>query len=539
MTALNSLEILTKFLGNPSSSGVSLEMIRSGLFEEQLKLASQSRSAPDRDSPQKNSVPLIKKTLPIGPAIPAPPPTADAPPKQEKGETDSSSASFNLSSSPHRDSSENSTPQSRGEDTSSVGLPTTGQNQLPHSEDSQTPDKGGENESTELTKIVLPEDASEGSVEGDRASVLGEALLKEISQKEASKNTLKEETKEENSNQNFQTMAAGENGLMVVVSQSAPAEQILPEDQPPADQASMPISAAKEPTTAADAPPETFLPGLLPSESAQKTEGVPNGQAANHPAGSSPEPIPMSTELAGKVQPSVSVLPIPSGNDSTLAVPQGMTVSLPTPAVSGVASTGGSTSAVSGVASAGTSQGASGVIHEASQGNFTSSTANPSKAKSPADPEGSSQEVSVQRVRFVQRVARAFQTLQDGGGSVRLRLHPPELGSLRMELTVRDGLMRARMEVENNAARTAILEHLPMLRERLAQQDIRIEQFEVEIGGDSSGAGSQQPGESMSEQQGSSFAPPTTRPRPTEPTLTPSGGNPLRASESTKLNVVI
>ena len=42
-------------------------------------------------------------------------------------------------------------------------------------------------------------------------------------------------------------------------------------------------------------------------------------------------------------------------------------------------------------------------------------------------------------MRFVQRVARAFQAVGDGGGSIRLRLRPPDLGSLSLELTVRNG----------------------------------------------------------------------------------------------------
>jgi len=97
------------------------------------------------------------------------------------------------------------------------------------------------------------------------------------------------------------------------------------------------------------------------------------------------------------------------------------------------------------------------------------------------------------RVRFVQRVARAFEALGDHGGSIRLRLHPPELGSLRLELTVRDGVMRARMEADSPAARNALLDNLPALRERLAEQQIKVEQFEVDLREHSSGGWGQQP----------------------------------------------
>lgn len=88
---------------------------------------------------------------------------------------------------------------------------------------------------------------------------------------------------------------------------------------------------------------------------------------------------------------------------------------------------------------------------------------------------------AVGRVRFVQRVARAFQAAGDRGGTVRLRLSPPELGSLRVEITVSRGVMNARLEAETQTARQLLLDNLPMLRERLAEQDIKVEHFQVDI----------------------------------------------------------
>ena len=99
------------------------------------------------------------------------------------------------------------------------------------------------------------------------------------------------------------------------------------------------------------------------------------------------------------------------------------------------------------------------------------------------------------RVRFVQRVARAFETMGERGGSVRLRLHPPELGSLRLEVTVRNGTMTARLEVENANARATLLDNLPALRDRLAQQDIRVDRFDVDLADPSFGGSPERPGE--------------------------------------------
>lgn len=85
------------------------------------------------------------------------------------------------------------------------------------------------------------------------------------------------------------------------------------------------------------------------------------------------------------------------------------------------------------------------------------------------------------QVRFVQRVARAFESAEQRGGPIRLRLSPPELGSLRLEVKVEGHVMLARVEAETPAARTLLLDNLGVLRERLAQQDIRIEQFDIDL----------------------------------------------------------
>jgi flagellar hook-length control protein FliK len=94
------------------------------------------------------------------------------------------------------------------------------------------------------------------------------------------------------------------------------------------------------------------------------------------------------------------------------------------------------------------------------------------------DPNGLSQ---ADRVRFVQRVAEAFRGVGDEGGTVRLRLSPPELGSLRIDITVRKGEMTARVETETPAARNLLLDNLPALRDRLAQHDIKVQRFDVDF----------------------------------------------------------
>jgi flagellar hook-length control protein FliK len=90
------------------------------------------------------------------------------------------------------------------------------------------------------------------------------------------------------------------------------------------------------------------------------------------------------------------------------------------------------------------------------------------------------QPVSVDTARVIHRVARAFGGIPHGG-EVRMKLSPPALGALRLEVLVQDGKLTARLEAETAEARTAILEGLPALRERLAEQGIRIERFDVDL----------------------------------------------------------
>jgi flagellar hook-length control protein FliK len=87
----------------------------------------------------------------------------------------------------------------------------------------------------------------------------------------------------------------------------------------------------------------------------------------------------------------------------------------------------------------------------------------------------------IDRARFVQRVERAFAAIGDRGGSVRLRLSPPELGSLRLEITVSKGRVSARLETETKEAKNLLLDNLPALSERLAQQNIKVQKFEVDL----------------------------------------------------------
>jgi flagellar hook-length control protein FliK len=141
----------------------------------------------------------------------------------------------------------------------------------------------------------------------------------------------------------------------------------------------------------------------------------------------------------------------------------------------------------------------------------------PAQALAPANASNNRRPaVEVDSARLLTRVVRAFSAAQDRDGEVHLRLSPPELGSLRLDIRVDNGALTARMQTETDAARTAIIDNLPALRERLAQQGVRIERFDVDLM-------QRQPG-GMPDQQGG------RQPETTE--TTPRFVQPARASSS-------
>lgn len=66
-------------------------------------------------------------------------------------------------------------------------------------------------------------------------------------------------------------------------------------------------------------------------------------------------------------------------------------------------------------------------------------------------------------------------------GTVNLRLHPQELGELRMEIKVEQDNIKAHIIAQNPQAQEMIDRHLPRLREALAQQGLHLQQIEVTV----------------------------------------------------------
>jgi len=134
-----------------------------------------------------------------------------------------------------------------------------------------------------------------------------------------------------------------------------------------------------------------------------------------------------------------------------------------------------------------------------------------------------------QEGKLVQRVLRGIEQLANGGGQVRLRLHPPELGALQMSLRMEGGQVFAKLEVENTTARDALMNNVQTLKDRMADQGMKVASFEVSVSTDSAGSGlgssgSQSDGgtgnQSRWENSSSRFAQQNSNRLPTEPTQT-------------------
>ncbi|XZE54683.1 flagellar hook-length control protein FliK [Planctomycetaceae bacterium SH139] len=98
--------------------------------------------------------------------------------------------------------------------------------------------------------------------------------------------------------------------------------------------------------------------------------------------------------------------------------------------------------------------------------------------------EGSEASGNLDRIRLVQRVSRAFQRIGPSGGHVNLMLHPAELGSVQLNLKVDGRKLAASITTQTSAAMEVLREHLPELRQRLADFGMELEQIHFEVARD-------------------------------------------------------
>lgn len=89
-----------------------------------------------------------------------------------------------------------------------------------------------------------------------------------------------------------------------------------------------------------------------------------------------------------------------------------------------------------------------------------------------------------QQVEAVERIVKMVQMSEGNGGQrLRVRLQPPLLGNVRMELNVRDGVLTGRFHVERPAALGAVAGQVEQLKEALREQGIELGSFQVSVEG--------------------------------------------------------
>jgi flagellar hook-length control protein FliK len=86
-----------------------------------------------------------------------------------------------------------------------------------------------------------------------------------------------------------------------------------------------------------------------------------------------------------------------------------------------------------------------------------------------------------QAQQLVDRVSNALHQSAQSGQSLKVRLSPPELGVLQIEVMQRDGVLSARLEAQTASAHQTLVDNLSSLREALAQSGTVVERIEVQI----------------------------------------------------------
>lgn len=86
------------------------------------------------------------------------------------------------------------------------------------------------------------------------------------------------------------------------------------------------------------------------------------------------------------------------------------------------------------------------------------------------------------RAEFVDRIVKAAKLTQSRGAArIKIVLNPPNLGELRVDLSVRQHVLHGTLQAESVAAKDLILSNLQSLREGLEGQGIRVGEFSVQV----------------------------------------------------------
>jgi flagellar hook-length control protein FliK len=102
----------------------------------------------------------------------------------------------------------------------------------------------------------------------------------------------------------------------------------------------------------------------------------------------------------------------------------------------------------------------------------------------PAAPPSDSAEgaSSGDRAELVEQIVKAARLTQSRGSArIKLDLNPPNLGTLKMDLSVRQHVLHGILQADNAAAKEMLLSHLPSLKQSLEDQGIHVGDFQVQV----------------------------------------------------------
>lgn len=94
-----------------------------------------------------------------------------------------------------------------------------------------------------------------------------------------------------------------------------------------------------------------------------------------------------------------------------------------------------------------------------------------------------------ERAEFIDRIVRASQLARRHGETrLQIVLRPPELGRLRVDLSVRDGVLNVRINADKAGAQELVQQHIGALRESLEQQGVRVGEIQVSVDAETGGS---------------------------------------------------
>ncbi|WP_153559083.1 flagellar hook-length control protein FliK [Roseimaritima sediminicola] len=225
-----------------------------------------------------------------------------------------------------------------------------------------------------------------------------------------------------------------------------------------------PNSAGQNPATPS---PAADAAAALPQRAAAAAEAAAAVQEATNSAA--------AAETAGEFQP-------PTAPAHQAAAAAAIRTTQPASAGKTATSAAAPTAAANGPAGDG-----GGAARDPLSATTTEATTNRQGRSSAAEAQGNEGPRVADRAVLIQRVSRAFQRIGVAGGQVRIRLHPEELGGVQLQMNVQGQRISASVVAETEAARSILTQHLPELRQRLADQGMQVERLEVHLEGEQDG----------------------------------------------------